>query len=977
MLYKFNVFIILCLTTYSIAFSQSGNTVRGVIVDSTTKVAIAGVRAQLLKQSDDSFVSGAISDRSGIFLLKNIPSGQYTLLVQSIGYAKYNKNLNISSNNDTVKIGTIRLGTLGYLTDEVEVTAIANRVELKGDTTEFSANSFKTDKNATAEDLVRKLPGMEVDASGTVKSQGEQVRRVLVDGKPFFGTDPSAALKNLPAEVIDKVQSFDAMSDQSAFTKFDDGDRTKTLNIVMKADKKNGQFGKLYAGYGNQERYTAGGNVNFFNGDRRISVIAMSNNINQQNFSIQDILGAVGGGNNPMMQRMGSMMRAFGGSSGGSRMGGMMRGMGGGGGGSSVGDFLVGQSDGITQAHAIGINYSDSWAKGLSTSGSYFVNYSDNTSNQNINRLYFLGDTTTQNNVQNNINQSLTGNHRFNFRMDYTIDSMNSIIFQPQLSFQTTEKKYSSANNTVDSYNLPVNSSNTLTNTDNNGYNGSMDLSYRHRFMTDGRTVSATVKIGSSTNNGSGKNDAINQFYTTLQQAFTDTLKQDMPTEGNGKNANTNIVYTEPIHKDGILQFGYSYAINENTNDKKIYDFDPITETYSILNTRLSNNSISTYSTQRPGITYKYNFDQFTNLSIGIDYQSAKLTVDQSYPTSFSDSKTFNNILPSITYSMRNGFTSNTRFSYRASTNQPSLSQLQNVIDNSDPVRLTVGNPNLVQEYNHQISGNYGTFNMMSGTAFFTMVNVGITNNKITNSSFIASGDTILPGGIRLGNGSQLTSQINIDGAWNASTFLTYTFPIEPITGAKLNTSFNIGGIFSRTPTLINGARNEADNIAFTPSLAFASNISENLDFSLSWRTAYTIVQNSIRSELNNNYSIHNLYARLNYVFWGGFVLNGDFAYTINNGLSGNLNTTIPLLSLGIGKRFWNDDAEIKVSVYDALNQNQSISRNVAANYIEDTKTNVLQRYFLLNFTYNLRAFNASNTKPSGGGMPPMPMPGH
>ena len=293
MLSKFNVFIILCLTTYSIAFSQSGNTVRGVIVDSTSKVAIAGVRAQLLKQSDDSFVSGAISDRSGIFLLKNIPSGQYTLLVQSIGYAKYNKNLNISSNNDTVKIGTIRLGTLGYLTDEVEVTAIANRVELKGDTTEFSANSFKTDKNATAEDLVRKLPGMEVDASGTVKSQGEQVRRVLVDGKPFFGTDPSAALKNLPAEVIDKVQSFDAMSDQSAFTKFDDGDRTKTLNIVMKADKKNGQFGKLYAGYGNQERYTAGGNVNLFNGDRRISVIAMSNNINQQNFSIQDILGAV------------------------------------------------------------------------------------------------------------------------------------------------------------------------------------------------------------------------------------------------------------------------------------------------------------------------------------------------------------------------------------------------------------------------------------------------------------------------------------------------------------------------------------------------------------------------------------------------------------------------------------------------------------------------------------------------------------
>jgi len=162
----FNIFIVLCVTTFSIAFSQTGNTVRGVIIDSTSKSAIPGVRAQLLKQSDESFVSGAISDRSGIFLLKNVPSGQYTLQLQSIGYAKYSKNLTISGNNDTVKIGTIRLGTLGYLTDEVEVTAIANRVELKGDTTEFSANSFKTDKNATAEDLVRKLPGMEVDASG-------------------------------------------------------------------------------------------------------------------------------------------------------------------------------------------------------------------------------------------------------------------------------------------------------------------------------------------------------------------------------------------------------------------------------------------------------------------------------------------------------------------------------------------------------------------------------------------------------------------------------------------------------------------------------------------------------------------------------------------------------------------------------------------------------------------------------------------
>ncbi|NBO72713.1 carboxypeptidase-like regulatory domain-containing protein, partial [bacterium] len=275
-------FCLIFIVTSISAYSQN-TIIRGIVIDSSSKTPIPGVRAALLKDGESKPVAGGVSERSGIFFIKNVSPGTYTLSVQSIGYAKYAKSITIPSAKDTVKIGTIRLGESGYLTDEVEVTAVATRIEMKGDTTEFSADAFKTDKNASAEDLVRKLPGMEVDASGSVKAQGEQVRRVLVDGKPFFGSDPSAALKNLPAEVIDKVQSFDAMSDQAAFTRFDDGDRTKTLNIVMKADKKNGQFGKLYAGYGDKDRYTGGGTVNIFNKDSRISIIGMSNNINQQN----------------------------------------------------------------------------------------------------------------------------------------------------------------------------------------------------------------------------------------------------------------------------------------------------------------------------------------------------------------------------------------------------------------------------------------------------------------------------------------------------------------------------------------------------------------------------------------------------------------------------------------------------------------------------------------------------------------------
>lgn len=965
-------FCLIFIVTSISAFSQN-TIIRGIVIDSSSKTPIPGVRAALLKDGESKPVAGGVSERSGIFFIKNVSPGTYTLSVQSIGYAKYAKSITIPSAKDTVKIGTIRLGESGYLTDEVEVTAVATRIEMKGDTTEFSADAFKTDKNASAEDLVRKLPGMEVDASGSVKAQGEQVRRVLVDGKPFFGSDPSAALKNLPAEVIDKVQSFDAMSDQAAFTRFDDGDRTKTLNIVMKADKKNGQFGKLYAGYGDKDRYTGGGTVNIFNKDSRISIIGMSNNINQQNFSIQDILGVIGGGGNPMMQRMGSMMRAFSGGMGGGGMRGM-RWMGGGGGGGGAGDFMVNQSDGITQSHGLGVNYTDSWAKGLSVTTSYFVNYSDNASVQDVNRLYFLGDTSTQSNVQTNNNSSLTGNHRFNVRMDWTIDSMNSISIEPRLTLQSTDRSTRSINSTFGINSIPVNASNTSTDTENTGYNGSIDLSYRHRFETEGRTISASARVSGNNNIGSGKNNAVNDYYRSINQLFSDTLRQDMPSDGEGFSASTNIAYTENLHKDGQLQLSYNYAYNENTNDKKIFDFNVNTGEYSSLNQRLSNNALSIYATQRPGITYKYNLSQAANISVGFDYQIAKLNVEQSFPTTFSTSRTFYNLLPNISYQMRDGFTSNARLSYRVSTQQPSLTQLQDVIDNTDPIRLSTGNSNLVQEINNEIRGNYGTFSMMSGRAFFTTASLTLIDDKLSTESIIATSDTILPGNIRLGNGAQLTRPINISGAFNASSFITYTFPFEPFSGFKINVNSNLGGFFSRTPTLINGFRNDADNLAITPSLALVSNISPELDFSVSWRTAYTIVQNSIRKELDNNYAIHTLFARMNWIFLGGFVFSGDFNYTINNGLQGDLNRNIPLLSLGIGKRFLDDNAEVKLSVYDVLNQNQSINRSVQANYIEDSRTNVLQRYFLLNFTYNLRAFGTPPAIPTGGGMFKMEM---
>lgn len=951
------LFMVFAVITSITAYSQQTGAVTGSVSDATDSKPLKSATVVLLDATGKTR-GGSVSDGRGRFVIGNISAGNYNLNVRYIGYDTLRKSVIITA-ADTLQLGTLLLKASSLLTDGVEVTGNAIRMEIKGDTAEYNAKQFKTDKNAVAEDMIRKMPGIEVDQNGQVKAQGEQVRRILVDGKPFFGSDPTAALKNLPSEVIDKIQVYDQMSDQSAFTRFDDGDRTKTLNIVMRQDRKRGQFGKLYAGYGTDNRYSAGGNINLFNGDQRISLIGMSNNINQQNFSIQDILGAVGGGNDPMRQRMGTMMQAFGG--GGRMSGGMGRMYGGGGrdggSGAGVGDFLVQQSDGITAAHSLGINYSDTWAKNLAFTGSYFVNLTDNESDQNTNRLYFLTGNTTQINIKKNNGDTRNLNHRFNLRFDYTLDSLNSFSLTPRLTFQSTDKNITSLDSTLTSENTTLNTSDVRTESNTKGINFNNELLYRRKFLTDGRTFSITFRTGYNDNTGDGTTTAYNQF---LQQNAlqSDSLLQQIPSDGKGLTLGANASYTEPLFENSILQLSYNVSYNRNTATRKTFLLDTLSTEFNRMDTILSNESESRYTTHRPGVNIRYNFNPTTNLSIGADYQIAELAVQQIFPQPFDVTRTFTNVLPSLSFTMRPNMMSNVRVNYRTSTDQPSISQLQNVVDNSDPVRLSVGNSNLKQEFTHSLSANYGTFNMTSASAFFVMASVRNTFDRITTSTIIATQDTLLPdGNIRLKSGAQLTRQINLDGYWSANTFATYSFPVEPLDSIKLNLSVNAGAMFTRTPTLVNGAENIADNLVLTPSLAVTSNINENLDFSLSWRTAYTIVGNSLRTELNDNYYTHTFYGRLNWVFWGGFVLSGDMSYIINGGLSGGYNQNIPLLSAGIGYRLLDGDAEIKLSVFDVLKQNQSVVRNISGNYIEDIRTAVLQRYGLLTFTYNLRRF--------------------
>ncbi|MFM8179958.1 MAG: carboxypeptidase-like regulatory domain-containing protein, partial [Candidatus Kapaibacterium sp.] len=551
---------------------------------------LAGATASVTSASN-TIVGGAVCDTKGRFFITNLPDGPHTLSIRFLGYETMKKRLRLQS-GDTLRLGSMRLSQASVTTDAVEVEAVQTRGEQKGDTTEFNARAFKTDKNASAEDLVRKMPGVEVD-NGQVKAQGEQVRRVLVDGKPFFGDDAATTLKTLPSDIIDKVQVYDQGSDQAQFTKFDDGERNKTINVVTRPDKRNGIFGKGFAGYGTDDRYNAGGNVNLFNGDRRITVLALSNNINEQNFAIQDLVGMMGGGGSWM--RMAGRSMAMFSTSGGSRMAGM--GSRGGGGGS---DFMISPSDGISRTHGVGVNYQDQFGKSVAVTGSYFFNTSKTDQVQSLNRIYYLSDQTSQSNLQDNTNLTDNTNHRLNLRAEVSLDSMSSLLVSPRMTWQNIGKSSVSKSVTENIPSAILNTSDATTASDNSAFNLSSDILYRLRFATEGRTLSANLTNNHRNNSGTSDNVSDNLIFGT--DTILLNIHQNTPTSGRTNGLTSNFTYTEPVATNHQLQLNYTYSTTSTSSDRNTYDADAPT----VPLPGLSNSSTSDYRTHRGGASYRF-----------------------------------------------------------------------------------------------------------------------------------------------------------------------------------------------------------------------------------------------------------------------------------------------------------------------------------------------------------------------------------
>lgn len=936
------------------ALGQETGQLSGRISDQTTGEALVEARITLLSTQDSAVVSGAISNDSGQYELRGFIAGNYLLKVVYFGYKDLFRTVQLGATQSELNLS---LEQEAIAIEGVEVQARAIRVEQNGDTTQYNADAFKTNPDATVQDLVTKMPGITVE-NGVVKAHGEEITKVMVDGQEFFGDDVSAALKNLPAEIVAKIQVYDQSSDQAKFTGISDGNEAKALNIVTKPGKNQGQFGKLYAGYGYpNDLYMAGANVNFFKGTRRISVVGMSNNVNQQNFSTDDILGVTGSS-----------------SSNGRGSGGR-----GGPGGNSNENYLVSQQSGVSTTHALGINYSDQWGKKTKVTGSYFFNASKTDNAQLTSRTYVLSTTAGQRYNEDFSAIMKNANHRLNFKFNIDLDSMNSLVINPKLSYQGNDRTQGTSGLTQDSYGALINQIDNNTFSNNSGMNASNSILWRHRFSKPKRTFSANITGTYSYKDGTSGQNSLSTYYDEMNQDSLSAINQQANNHTKGYGVNGRFSYTEPLSKTWSGELFYAPSYDVSQADKRTSAYDTISGTYSLLDTTLSNVFDNQTIVQQTGTNLRYQKDK-ASLQLGISYQNSVLLNAQDFPLNRDVRLAFNSILPNIRYRYQFTKTKTLMFNYRAGTRNPTIDQLQNVINNANPLALSSGNPNLRQQYNHMVFGRFNVTNIQKATNFNIFLGGQLNSNYITNSSIIATSDTTLAGGIVLQRGAQYTQPVNLNGSWNVRTALSYGVPLTKL---KVNLNLFAGGAYSELPALINNVVNKSKTTNANGGVTVSSNISENMDFTVSYTLNYNNVINTSQNVSQNKYFIHNVGARFNWIIKDRLVINSNYSMNAYAGLGSGYNQTIMLWNGGVGyKLLKNKQLELRLSVFDILNNNNSITRNVTQTYIEDVRSNVLNRYYMLTLTYSLRNFGTKSAAPDkrehphGDGEPMPPPPG-
>lgn len=901
----------------------------GTVTDKTTKEGLISATVQLV--ASDGKSSYTSTDLNGNFQFKKLQPGTYTLQVTYVGYKSYKAKQTLSEGQE--KRVKIEMSEDAQLLGEVSVQGRATSAEQQGDSLLYNAEAFQVMMGSSAEDLLAKMPGIVVEG-GTIQAQGEQVQKVLVDGKEFFDGDVNLAIKNLPSDVIASIEVFDKKSEQAEFTGFDDGEEIKTINIVTKSGFRQGTFGEVSGGYGTDDRYKVNGNLNFFNDDRRISVLGMSNNVNQQNFSQEDLAGVMSAGNSG---------RGRGG-----------RGGGGGGqpgapGGGNASNFMVGTLGGVTSANGFGLNYVDQWGEKWKMTGSYFFNQSDNLTQQQTDREYFESVLPGMTYSEYQENSMKNWNHRFNMKLDYQMTERTSLQFRPTLSFQNNDsygllQGQNLVNGTTDS------ETETTSMGKSNAYNIGADLMLRHRFLKEGRTLSLMLSGKMSNTDSDTYTDYLNMLYGLELSQVTDDYSQWKQTMNRQYTLRSNLSYTEKLTDNLQLQLGYKMSYTDSENDKKTYDRSAVTDLYDQLDESLSNEYQSGYLTQAGNVGLRYRAGKLSAM-LGVDAQWANLKGDLVYPQPDGLSHKYFSVLPSFTLRYSLDRTNSFQLRYRSRSSSPSVTDLQNVIDNSNPLFLSAGNPNLDQQVSHTANLRY-LRTTKSGHTFIAMVGATIQQDYVADSTFVAREDIALSPTVTLNKGSQFTRPVNLDGYYSLQSMVTYGFPVDFL---RSNINFSLSANYANVSTIFDGVESRTRELNLIPKLIIGSNISKNLDFTASYSAGINKMFSSLDTAAESDYVTHTAAAKLGWTFFWGLTFRSTFNYIGYTGLDTGTEDYF-LWNLSLGKKFLkNNAAEIRIEAFDVLKQNQAFTHRTGSNYYDYVNSNVLQPYAMISFVYTIR----------------------
>ena len=915
---------------------QSGVNVTGSVVEQGSDTPIEQATVRLLNVKDSAMVRGVVSARNGSFTLKNVKKGSYLLHITFIGYDPLYQPLQITGKKNPVNVGKLELSDGAIELGEAVVIGKAPEVTVRNDTVEYNADSYKVTEGSVLEDLLKKMPGVEVDSEGKITVNGKEVKKVMVDGKEFFSDDPKVASKNLPAKMIDKLQVLDKKSDMAQMTGFDDGEEETVINLTVKPGMKQGWFGNAYGGYGSKDRYEGNAMVNRFVNNDQITFMGGANNTNNMGFS--DLAST------------------------------MFSGMGGGGG--RRGGF--GAGSGITSSGNAGLNFSKEFKPDkLTLGGNTRYSHSDNDARSKSDRQNILpGDSSSYDNSEA-MSRTKSDNFGVDFRLEWKPDTMTQLIFRPSFSLSHSMNDNFSDATTLDNERDTVNTNKSSNYSESNGYNLNASIDFSRKLNNKGRVFSATLSGGNSDSYSDGMNRSDIVYFNQTDALKNSIIDQRSRYDNKGFNYRAYVSWVEPIGHNNFIQATYSISQRKQEALKNVYnqDADGI---YNVLDSAYSQSYRNNFISQRASLSFKSQREKF-NYTIG-------LNLDPSYSSSenFVGDTTLSkitrkvvNLSPMAQFNYMFDKRTNLRIMYNGRTSQPSMTQLQPVADISDPTNITIGNPDLNPRYTNNVFIRFQQFTPEKQRAFMIMANGSyIINDIVSYTSYNQE------------TGVKTTTYKNVNGNYSGNVRMMLNTPLK-------NKKFSINSMTMASFANSNGYINEEKNTNRNLILSERGGIdfrSSYLDLGVNGNIRYNATSNSMQKENNQNTFNYGaggyttIYLPLN------FKIESDVNWSTNSGYGDGFKQNEVLWNASASKSFLkNNQGTLRFKIYDILQQRSNISRSVTASYIQDSEYNTLGSYFMVHFIYRFSIFkggaSASDVKTpgrSGRGRGPMgPPPGH